>query len=118
MTNQLCKSCEARLVCGGECFVVAFYKHNNISGIDSVMFRFKKHLFELAVRFKYELLLNDENLFYELAMFCSYKEKRFEGDKDLWERLNSDKNKYSFMELKKIKDDFPLEYELIKKNFA
>lgn len=116
LINAQCESCEARYVCGGECFVVSYYKNQNIKSIDPIMCMFKKHIFELAVRFKCELLLNNEDIFYELALFCTDKEERFERDNDLLETHNNVKSQYTFMELKKIKDDFPFEYEKIKQN--
>lgn len=107
-----CQDCEARYVCGGECMVVSYYKDNSIDSVDEVMCKLKKHLFELAVKFKFELILQSEELFNAVYEGCQIKADRFKEDKELSTTLKKLNGQYTFMELKKIKDD---EYEKYKK---
>jgi len=115
-SRERCKNCEARFVCGGECLVVSYYKSKKISELDEVMCSFKKHLFELAVIFKAELLLKSEKLFDIVYEGCQIKANRFEEDIDLSRTLSKIRNKYTFLDLKRLKDDFYEEYLTLKRN--
>jgi len=100
-----CLDCEARYVCGGECMVVSYYKDNRLDSVDEVMCELKKHLFELAVKFKFELIIQSEALFNIVFEGCQNKANRFQEDKDFCSTLKKLNGQYTFMELKKIKDD-------------
>lgn len=100
-----CENCEARFVCGGECMVVSYYQDNRLDSKDHVMCELKKHLFKLAVMFKFEVILTNEELFNAIYEGCQIKLSRFEEDKDLYNTLKKLNGQYTFMKLKKIKDD-------------
>ncbi len=78
------------------------------------MCELKKHLFELAIKFKFELMLHNEKLLDAVYKGCLIITDRFKGDDELLETLNKLNNKYTFMELKRIKDDDYKQYELLK----
>jgi len=111
-----CAECEAKYVCGGECLVVSYYKHNRIDRVDDVMCVLKRHLFKLAVKFKFSVLASSEELFCVLYEGCQKKINRFCEDKDLSRTLNESANKYTFMELKNIKDNDKEKYFKIKED--
>ncbi len=100
-----CQDCEVRFVCGGECMIVSYYKDNRLDSVDEVMCELKKHLFELAVKFKYELILESEELYKTVYDGCQIKVDRFKEDKELTATLKNLEGQYTFMKLKKIKDD-------------
>jgi radical SAM protein with 4Fe4S-binding SPASM domain len=109
-----CQDCEARYVCGGECMVVSYYKDKKLDSVDEVMCKLKKHLFELAVKFKFELILESEELFKTVYDGCQIKANRFQEDKELSSTLKKLNGQYTFMELKKIKDDENEKYSQIR----
>jgi len=111
--RKRCQDCEVRFVCGGECMIVSYYKVNRLDSVDEVMCKLKKHLFELAVKFKYELILESEELFKTVYDGCQIKVDRFKEDKELSNTLKKLNGQYTFMELKKIKDDDYQQYKRI-----
>ncbi len=100
-----CQVCVARYVCGGECLIVSYYKDRRLDSVDQVMCELKKHLFKLAVKFKFELILYNKELFNTVYEGCQIKADRFQEDKELSATLKTLSGQYTFMELKKIKDD-------------
>jgi len=82
------------------------------------MCKLKKHLFELAVKFKFELILQSEELFNAVYEGCQIKADRFKEDKELSTTLKKLNGQYTFMELKKIKDDEYEKYLQIKKDIS
>ncbi|MFA5563153.1 MAG: radical SAM protein [Candidatus Caldatribacteriota bacterium] len=106
-----CKNCEIRFVCGGECMVNSYYKNKVINHADDIMCEFKKHLFELSVKFKYELINHSEELFYRVQKACFNKIKRFQKNEELSLVLKQTNGRYDFIELKKIYDE---DYEKFK----
>jgi hypothetical protein len=94
--------------------VVSYYKEKRLDSIDEVMCSLKKHLFELAVKFKFELILQSDELFNTVYEGCQTKANRFKEDKELSNTLKRLDGKYSFMELKKLKDDSNSQYNIIK----
>jgi uncharacterized protein len=112
--RKQCQECEARYVCGGECMVVSYYKDKRLDSVDEVMCQLKKHLFELAVKFKFELILQNEGLFKTIYDGCQIKANRFQEDLDLSNTLKRRNGQYTFLELKKIKDNDYQKYLRIK----
>jgi len=94
--------------------VVSYYKDHRLDDVDKVMCELKKHLFEMAVKFKFELILLSEDLFKTVYEGCQSKANRVQEDKDLSETLKRLYGQYTFMELKKIKDDDYRQYMLLK----
>ncbi|PKK95299.1 MAG: hypothetical protein CVV60_01915 [Tenericutes bacterium HGW-Tenericutes-5] len=105
LERKHCQDCEARYVCGGECMVVSYYKDKKLDSVDEVMCELKKHLFELAVKLKFELIFQNEELFNAVYEGCQRKADRFQEDKELSATLKKLSGQYTFMELKKIKDE-------------
>jgi len=112
--RRRCLDCEARYVCGGECMVVSYYKNKTLDSVDEVMCELKKHLFELAIKFKFELILHSEELFNAVYEGCQIKADRLMEDKELLNTLKKLNGQYTFMELKKYKDDEYAKYNQIK----
>jgi len=111
--RKQCQECEARYVCGGECMVVSFYKSKRLDSVDEVMCILKKHLFELAIKFKFELIIQNEELFKAIYDGCQIKANRFQEDLNLSTTLKKINGQYTFMELKKIKDSDIQKYKKI-----
>lgn len=109
-----CQDCEARYVCGGECMVVSYYKNKTLDSVEEVMCELKKHLFEFAIKFKFELILHNEELFNTVYEGCQIIADRFQEDKEQSNTLKRLNRQYTFMELKKIKDDDFEKYKDIK----
>ncbi len=106
-----CTNCFARFVCGGECMINSFYSKKSLDSIDKVMCDLKKHLHKLSLLFDY--LVRDTKMHMIIYKSCIEKDNRFEEDIELSEVLECTTNKYTFNELKEIKDDYPKEYERI-----
>ncbi|MFH2116614.1 MAG: SPASM domain-containing protein [Bacillota bacterium] len=111
-----CDQCIANFVCGGECMVTSYYAYRKIDEMDSIMCNLKRHLFSLAVKFKFVIALGDEEIYNNLINGCIEKNNRFKTDEDLNLVLEKTKSKYSFTELKSIKDSNIYLYNEIKKN--
>jgi uncharacterized protein len=113
MTNRKqCDNCEARFVCGGECLVNAYYQSKSFMANDPIMCKLKKHLFKIAVIFVSQIRLSNLNLHNVIHRACEEKNNRFKADKDLSEVLDKVGDKYTFTELKRIKDE---DYDLFEK---
>ncbi|MBU1144735.1 MAG: hypothetical protein KJ971_02615 [Firmicutes bacterium] len=67
-----------------------------------------------AEKFRFELILFNEELFNTGYEGCKIKANRFKEDKELFSILKNLNGQYTFMELKKIKDDYYDLYEEIK----
>lgn len=115
--REKCRDCEAKFVCGGECLVVSFYSGSNFSTKDPFMCELKRHLFELAVRIKFQLMENRPDLYRIILEGCNRKQHRFDQDIDLANTLEKVKGKYSFLQLKHLKDDHRDLYDKIKEGY-
>jgi len=109
-----CGQCIAKYVCGGECMITSYYAHGKIDELDSVMCDLKRHLYILAVKFKFAIALQNENIYETIFNGCVDKMNRFNEDEDLKNVLDTLNKKYTFSELKKIKDEQHDEYIRIK----
>ena len=65
-----CMNCEAKFVCGGECFVQSFNKSSQINKNDLQMCEIKMHFFKLAIKFKFDIMTHDLHLFNEIYKYC------------------------------------------------
>jgi len=72
-------------------------------------------LFELAIKFKFEIIFRDERVFKIIYKGCQEKSNRFSRDDELLETLSRLKEKYTFMQLKKIKDEDYEQFSILKK---
>jgi len=113
--QEKCANCRAKFVCGGECMVTSYYANKSIKEFDPIMCKLKIHLFDLAVKLKFTIAIQDNNIYEMIYKSCKEKSDRFREDLDLKATLNEN-DQFSFTELKAIKDNNLKMYEEIKKN--
>lgn len=113
LNKKKCNGCIAKYVCGGECMITSFYSKGLIDSKDEIMCEFKRHLFHLALKFKYNLMLKNKKYYQIIYDGCIEKVNRFKNDDELYEVLIKSKQ-YSFTELKRIKDTNIDEFKNIK----
>jgi uncharacterized protein len=97
VNREKCQDCYAKFVCGGECFVNAYYSSGDITKKDDVMCELKKHLYKLSLMFNYQLKQMD--CYSVVYSGCLNKIKRFEEDKEITSFLKNNPN-ISFNDLK------------------
>ena len=109
--NDTCNKCKYKKLCGGECMVVSSLN----DGVCNEMCLIKQHLIQLSLFIKGELMFFYNDLLEEIFKFLEEKASRSFGDKEL--AILANKNiGYTYMELKKLKDDNdPLYFKLLKK---
>lgn len=112
--RRKCDGCIAKFVCGGECLVTSYYSLGRIDSFDQVMCELKRHLFVLAVKFKYTVMQN-KRIHKIILKGCMEKINRFREDTDLKETISSSGSFYTFTELKRIKDTDFKKYNDIKR---
>src|SRR5690554_1204127 len=115
INRKKCDYCIAKYTCGGECMITSYYNQGVIDSKDEVMCEFKRHLFKLALRFKYNVMLKSKDIFQIIHDGCIEKVNRFKTDDELYKVLIKSK-KYSFTQLKRIKELYPDEFKKIKKD--
>ena len=105
INRKQCQDCFAKFVCGGECFVNAYYSTKSIIEKDDVMCELKKHLYTLSLNFNHYLKQMD---CYSVVLRGGVdKLKRFDEDKEVTNFLNNNKD-ISFNELKYNRDMYNL----------
>lgn len=102
--NSHCDKCDAVSVCGGECKVVSYNRYGNFSGIDPIMCQIKLHLYHLANRFVNTLANESTRMFKWLEDICQKIEAYHTLDERLATAVKLSQGKYTFSEMKKIKD--------------
>ncbi|MFH0766520.1 MAG: SPASM domain-containing protein [Bacillota bacterium] len=112
-----CDQCIAKHVCGGECMITSYYAHGKIDELDLIMCDLKRHLFSSAIKFKFAIALQNEEIYETLMNGCIEKVNRFKEDEELKRVLLQSKAKYTFTELKTIKDNNLTQYNLIKESY-
>lgn len=108
--NEVCCDCRARFVCGGECKIVSHNKYGRLDGIDPVMCRIKRHLYDLAVIYRDRLKAEAPELYGELVDEIKKTESYYLPDNDLIAAVTLSHGAYTFTELKAIKDSSPDEF--------
>lgn len=98
-----CKSCFARFVCGGECMINAYYTNQDLKSVDSIMCNLKIHLYKLALLYNHAI--KDSKYGNVIYSSCIEKSNRFSEDIDLTHILSQTNGKYTFNEIKHIKDE-------------
>ena len=88
----------------------------NNNSISTDMCKIKKNLIELALYIKAEFTYKYSSLLNELYEFLNEKGSRSLGDDELIE-LSKITDKYTFMELKALKDNKDSKYDKIKEEF-
>ncbi len=98
-----CTGCFARFVCGGECMVNSFYFDKSIMSVDNTMCDLKKHLYNLALLYSFVTV---RTCFYKsIYELCSEKSNRFIEDIELTVVLRNMSKRFTFCDLKGIKDE-------------
>lgn len=105
--NSKCDNCAAVGACGGECKIVSYNRYNNFDGIDAKMCRIKRHLYDLAKRFVQTLAAANSDMQEWLKSTCKKVEAYYDKDDKLINAVKLSQGKYTFSELKKIKDSNP-----------
>lgn len=101
VNRENCQDCFAKFVCGGECFVNAYYSSGDITKKDNVMCELKRHLYKLSLMFNYKL--KEISSYGVVYMGCLNKIKRFDEDKEVTNFLKKNSH-ISFNDLKYNKD--------------
>jgi uncharacterized protein len=101
VNREKCQDCYARFVCGGECFVNAYYSTKSIIEKDDIMCELKRHLFKLSLMFND--YLKQMECYGVVIRGCVNKIKRFEEDKEVTNFLKNNPN-VSFNDLKNNKN--------------
>lgn len=109
--NEFCENCNSNVFCSGECLVTLMTNKK----VNSDMCRIKKHLIELSLYLKAEFMHKYENLYLEIMNILTGKDNRSLGDNELIE-LSYKTNKYSFMQLKELKDKNIEAYKKLKES--
>jgi uncharacterized protein len=103
INTKSCEDCFAKFVCGGECFVNAYYSSGKISDKDDIMCILKRHLYKLALMFNSELKqMKHYGVVYQ---GCIRKLKRFDEDMEVTNFLNQNPN-VSFSEVKNNRNKY------------
>jgi uncharacterized protein len=105
INRKQCEDCFAKFVCGGECFVNAYYSTNSIISKDDIMCELRRHLYRLSLMLNYYLKQMD---IYDIVFQgCVNKAKRFDEDKKVTNFLNKNID-VSFNELKYNRNQYRL----------
>lgn len=103
INTKSCGDCFAEFVCGGECFVNAYYSSGKISDKDDIMCILKRHLYKLALIFNARLKqMKHHGIVFE---GCIRKLKRFDENMEVTKYLNQNPN-VSFSEVKNNKNKY------------
>ena len=110
--NQ-CMNCSIRYLCGGECLVVSSSINPSFSFADPYMCAYKKELVYLAAYIVNEIRKNPD-IYDKICNFCIEKMNRFKKDEKLAILGKKFIGKYSFTQLKTLRDcGDPLYYQLL-----
>ena len=108
-----CQNCIAKNVCGSDCYVQLFENSLN----DSLCI-FKKNIFMLAIYFCGKIETTDFDTYCEVVNMANEIINRTHCDKELNELFSKCSHKYSFTELKRIKDNNKSKYSKILKKYT
>ncbi|MBI9008762.1 MAG: SPASM domain-containing protein [Tenericutes bacterium] len=97
VNRNKCQDCYAKFVCGGECFVNAYYSTKSITEKDDVMCELKRHLFKLSLAFNH--YLKQMECYSVVIRGCVEKTKRFDEEKEVTNFLKRNPN-VSFNDIK------------------
>lgn len=111
--NSKCNGCFARNVCGGECKIVSYNKYGDFDGVDPAMCKIKRHLFLLAKYFADTVKETDSQIYQWLLDASDQIEGYYCRDEKLIAAAEFYKDKYTYTELKRIKDNDPETFEKI-----
>ena len=104
LLNDKCAGCYARSACGGECKIVSYNKFGSTDKVDETMCKIKRYLYVLATVFC-ERLKDDNKKEYDWMLdVLQQTENYYTLDERLVNAVNKSNGKYTFSQLKKIKD--------------
>lgn len=113
--NSSCNGCFARSACGGECKIVSYNKYGRLDGVDGNMCVIKHRLYALSVYFCERL--HEENP--SAYMRLGDEVRKIDGysalDRELVRAAEVSVGKYTFTELKELRDNKEQEYRNILK---
>lgn len=113
MQNTECDECPARDVCGGECKIVSYNRYGHFNGVDPDMCKIKLHLFETAKTFIKGIASKNNNMLDWLKAACTKIDAYSSKDDNLIDAVKLSDGKYTFAQLKSIKDKDPHDFENI-----
>jgi len=102
-----CKECNISSLCGGECHVLSIQGINE----EEIYCNYRKKLFVLALYVRGQLEIKRPVLFNEVLRFCEEIVRRNFADPILTDLQKFYKSKYTFVQLKDIKDHNPPLYK-------
>lgn len=108
-----CEKCIARNVCGTDCYVQLY--ENSFNDELCVL---KRNIFMLSVYFCGKIEITDFNVYCEIVNMANIIINRNRYDKELNDLFLKCSSKYSFTELKKIKDNNKKKYNRIIKKYT
>ena len=111
--NDECENCLARGACGGECIIVSYNKFKRLDKLDPTMCKLKKHMYILAVHFYQTLLEQNPAEAHWLENQVKEESSYTKPDFKLIDAVNQSNGKYTFTQLKRIKDNNKREFEKI-----
>lgn len=111
--NYKCNGCFARKACGGECKIVSYNKYGNFNDVDPTMCKIKRHLFLLAKYFADTVKDTDLSSYQWLVDSANRIEGYYSRDEELIKVAEFYRGKYTYTELKRIKDNEPETFKKI-----
>ncbi|MDE6401415.1 MAG: SPASM domain-containing protein, partial [Clostridiales bacterium] len=113
LNNPACSGCAARGACGGECKIVSYNRYGSFDGVDPTMCKIKRHLYKLSKMFVSELSACNNEMLDWLEKTCAQTEAYYDKDDRLITAVRLAKGRYTFTEMKKIKDGDLRQFEAI-----
>ncbi|MCH5155734.1 MAG: radical SAM protein [Clostridiales bacterium] len=114
--NGKCNGCFARDVCGGECKIVSYNRYGTFNGVDPVMCQIKRHLFLLAKYFADSVKQADLQKYNWLLDTVNKIEGYYSRDQKLINAAKYYSGKYTYSQLKEIKDNEPEKFDTLYKD--
>lgn len=112
-SGEGCGDCAIRAVCGGECKIVSYNKFGTIDKTDRKMCTLKKHLVALSVYYCDRLAENNKAEREWLAEMSQKVADYYKPDEKLIDAVQRSDGKYTFTQLKRIKDADASEFDRI-----
>lgn len=113
--NSKCNGCFAHDICGGECKIVSYNKYGHFNDVDPIMCVIKRHLFLLAKYFVDAVKEIDPQIYNWLLETVNRIENYYCRDEELIKATTYYNGKYTYTQLKRIKDNSPGKFKAIYK---
>lgn len=115
-TNNKCNGCFAHDICGGECKIVSYNKYGTFNNVDPVMCKIKRHLFLLAKYFTDAVKETDRQIYNWLLQTVNQIESYYCRDQELIKAAEFYREKYTYTQLKRLKDNTPEKFKELYKS--